>query len=398
MPDDTAGVQPGHPGLCLSPPVAIGHVMSPIPLRGGASPRIHAMHTLVLKPADRPQHPLLAGFHASWVSILLIALISTGIAAVLWIDDPRPFWHPLVTCQVYGFCIAYCVNVASPWNKTHAIWQLMGAVGAGSLIGVVAVIAVKGYSLPYVRDHAATFGWNLFAAFLNGLFVSLFFYVKFREARAEAALLKANAERHLLSRQAVEAELKLMQAQVEPHFLFNTLASVQYLTETDPPRANELLGHLIAYLRAALPQMRAASTTLGKEVDLAQAYLNILEMRMGERLRARIEVPAELRAHAFPPNMLISLVENAIKHGLEPTVNGGTIALVARRDGDTLVVSITDTGMGIADGERPAAGHGMGLANLRERLAALYGARGSFTLAAATTRGTVATLAIPYDG
>jgi sensor histidine kinase YesM len=342
-------------------------------------------------------HPLLAGFRASWVSILLIAAISTGTAAVLWIDDTRPFWHPLVTCQIYGFCIAYCVNVASPWNKSHAIWQLAGAVGVGSLIGVVLVIVVKGYSPTYVYEHAGNFGWNLFAAFLNGLFVSLFFYVKFREARAEAALLKANAERHLLSRQAVEAELKLMQAQVEPHFLFNTLASVQYLTETDPPRANELLGHLIAYLRAALPQMRAASTTLGKEVDLAQAYLNILEMRMGERLRVRVDVPGELRAHAFPPNMLISLVENSIKHGLEPTVNGGTIELAAMHEGDALVVRISDSGMGIPDGERPAAGHGVGLANLRERLAALYGARGAFTLAAAATGGTVATLAIPFD-
>jgi signal transduction histidine kinase len=355
------------------------------------------MNTLVLKSPEQPLHPLLAGFRASWVSILLIAAISTGTAAVLWIDDPRPFWHPLVTCQIYGFCIAYCVNVASPWNKTHAIWQLAAAVGVGSLIGVALVIVVKGYSLAYVHDHAANFGWNLFAAFLNGLFVSLFFYVKFREARAEAALLKANAERHLLSRQAVEAELKLMQAQVEPHFLFNTLASVQYLTETDPPRANELLGHLIAYLRAALPQMRAASTTLGKEVDLAQAYLNILEMRMGERLRVRVDVPGDLRAHAFPPNMLISLVENSIKHGLEPTVNGGTIELAAVHEGDTLVVRISDSGMGIADGERPAAGHGVGLANLRERLAALYGARGAFTLAAAATGGTVATLAIPFD-
>ena len=200
------------------------------------------MNTLVMKPSDPPLHPLLAGFRASWVSILLIAAISTGIAAVLWIEDPRPFWQPLVTCQIYGFCIAYCVNVASPWNRTHAIRQLAGAVAAGSLIGVVLVVLVKGYPLAYVREHAPTFGWNIFAAFLNGLFVSLFFYVKFREARAEAALLKANAERLLLSRQAIEAELKLMQAQVEPHFLFNTLASVQYLTETDPPRANELLG------------------------------------------------------------------------------------------------------------------------------------------------------------
>ncbi len=111
--------------------------------------------------------------------------------------------------------------------------------------------------------------------------------MKFSETRAAAALHKAEAERHLLSKQAIEAELKLMQAQVEPHFLFNTLASVQFLTETDPKQANALLGHLIEYLRAALPQLRAASTTLGREAELARAYLNILKMRIGPAARFR---------------------------------------------------------------------------------------------------------------
>src|SRR5262249_55933473 len=161
------------------------------------------------------------------------------------------------------------------------IIRLAIAACAGALIGVALVIVVKGYTMDYVRERAMFFMYNGFAAFGNGLLISLIFYVKFREARAAEALLKAEADRHLLSKQAIEAELKLMQAQVEPHFLFNTLASVQYLTETNPKEASALLGHLIGYLRAALPQLRASSTTLGKETELAEAYLNILKMRIG---------------------------------------------------------------------------------------------------------------------
>ncbi len=349
-------------------------------------------------PAARPPHPLLAGFRASWITVLLIAAINTGIAAVLWIDDPRPFWQPLVTVQLYGYAIAYCVNVASPWERAHAIARIVVAVAVGALIGVALVIVVKGYDLAYVAEHAANFGWNFFSAWFNGLTISLMFYVNIRERRADAALLEANAARHLLSRQAVEAELKLMQAQVEPHFLFNTLASVQYLTETDPPRANQLLGHLIAYLRAALPQLRASSTTLGKELQLAAAYLNILAMRMGERLRFTIAVDDALRAHPFPPNMLISLVENAVQHGLEPAIEGGHVTLAAAHAGDALVVTVTDTGRGFDDAAVPQPGHGLGLANLRERLAALYGGAAAFSLAhGAGGRGTVATLSIPWD-
>ena len=139
-------------------------------------------------------------------------------------------------------------------------------------------------------------------------------------------------------KQAVEAELKMMQAQVEPHFLFNTLASVQYLTETDPREASRLLGHLLAYLRAALPQLRTATTTLGQEIALIEAYLNVFKTRMGPRLEFSIEVPEALRGHAFPPVLLISIVENAITHGLEPQAEGGSVRIEAMRDGDRLRV------------------------------------------------------------
>jgi sensor histidine kinase YesM len=336
------------------------------------------------------------GLDFKWTTLLLILAINTGIAGVLWIDDVRPFWSPLVTAHAYGLAIAYCVNVARPWDRARPVTALMVAVAVGAAIGILVIILLKQYSLEYVRERIAFFCYNVLIAWGNGLLISLMFYVKFRETRAAAALHKAEAEHHLLSRHAVEAELKLMQAQVEPHFLFNTLASVQYLVETDPAQASRLLGHLIGYLRSALPQLRAASTTLGREAELARAYLSILQMRIGPRLAFEVDVPADLRDHPFPPNLLISLVENAIKHGIEPTAAGGTVTIGARREGDALVVSVTDTGRGLETAS-PNGGAGVGLTNVRERLAALYGPRGRFTLEPAQPTGARAVLALPFE-
>src|SRR5882672_10085867 len=368
-------------------------ILSANPMRAVEVTRMPGMSN---EPVPRRENLLISGFRFNWSTLLLIFAINTGIALVLWIDDMRPFWHPLLTVQLYGFSIAYCVNIAAPWDHETPLRRLVIASAVGSLIGVVLVIVFKGYALDYVRERLAFFMYNVFVAFGNGLLISLIFYVKRREARAVAALHKAEAERHLLSKQAIEAELKLMQAQVEPHFLFNTLASVQYLTETDPHRANLLLGHLIGYLRAALPQLRAHSSTLEREMSLAEAYLNILKMRIGPRLTFAIDLPEALRNHPFPPNLLISLVENAIKHGVEPSADGGSVKLAAGHETDSVAVTATHTGGGVAPGNRNSS-QGVGLTNIRERLAALYGARGRFTLEPAAPRGMRATLSLPFE-
>ena len=337
------------------------------------------------------------GFRFNWTTLLLLAVIDTGVALLLWSGEPevRPFWQPLVTTQLTGFAIAYCVNVAAPWDHDAPLRRLAVATFVGSLVGLVLVIVAKGYSIAHMRAEPMAFVFNVVASFLIGFSISSMFYIKRREARTAAALHKAEAERHLLSKQAVEAELKLMQAQVEPHFLFNTLASVQYLIETDPPAAGRMLGHLIDYLRAALPQLRARSSTLARETSLAEAYLNILAMRLGPRLRFTIDVPDELRDHPFPPNLVISLVENAIRHGIEPSPDGGSVALAATRTGDAIVVTVTDTGRGAAANAK--AGQGVGLTNVRERLAALYGAKARFALDPASPRGMRATLSLPFE-
>jgi sensor histidine kinase YesM len=339
---------------------------------------------------------LAAGFRVSWPTVLLIAAINTGVAGLLWIEDTRPFWHPLLSAQCFGFAIAYCVNVASPWERSWPVARLIGGVAAGTVLGMVLVMAAKGYTYLDFIERSKLFGLTMAMGFGNGLFVGLFFLIKFRDARTATALARAEAERHLLSKQAVESELKLMQAQIEPHFLFNTLASVQFLIETDPPQATRMLGHLLAYLRAALPQLRAATTTLGREIELAEAYLNILRMRMGDRLVFAIDVAPDLRTHAFPPMMLMTLVENAIEHGLEPRAEGGTVALAAKHEGDSLRVTVTDTGDGLTSGSAPRPGHGVGLVNVRDRLATLFGERGRFALEAVAPHGARAIIEIPY--
>jgi hypothetical protein len=216
-----------------------------------------------------------------------------------------------------------------------------------------------------------------------------------RKAESRARAASATAAEEGLKRQLAEAQLKMMQAQVEPHFLFNTLASVDYLIETDPARASMMQKNLIQYLRAALPQMREGSTTLGKELALVRSYLEILKVRMDDRLQFAITVPQGLMSAQFPPMVLQSLVENAIKHALEPKPEGGSITVTADIANGNLRVTVADTGLGFGAASKP--GTGVGLNNVRERLAALYSGRARFTIEANSPSGTIATVEVPYE-
>ena len=219
---------------------------------------------------------------------------------------------------------------------------------------------------------------------------------KFRaEEKARAAGLAA--ERESLLRQVSEAQMQMMQAQVEPHFLFNTLASVEYLIETDPPRAAAMQRSLISYLRAVLPQMRenATTTNLGREADMIKSYLDLLKMRMEERLNVDFVMPKGLRSASFPPMMLQSLVENAIKHGLECKEDGGTIQFRAEVAHNKLRVSVSDNGLGF--GALPSNGTGLGLQNIRERLKLIYKQKGQIIITPNQPSGVCVTIEIPYE-
>jgi sensor histidine kinase YesM len=193
-----------------------------------------------------------------------------------------------------------------------------------------------------------------------------------------------------------------MQAQVEPHFLFNTLASIDHLIETDPARASTMQKNLIALLRASMPTMREANgdgnssgvRDLGRELAVIRPYLEILKVRMEERLVTEIAVPDGLLSAEFPPMMIQTLVENAIKHGLEPKPEGGSLRVAAEILHGKMAVSVADTGLGF--GRAATAGTGVGLANIRERLQLLYGTRATLTVAENQPSGTVVTVTVPY--
>jgi hypothetical protein len=194
---------------------------------------------------------------------------------------------------------------------------------------------------------------------------------------------------------AGESELRLIQSQLEPHMLFNTLANLRALIAADPPRAQAMLDRLVSFLRATLGASRTALHPLAAEFDRLADYLALTGIRMGPRLQARLVLPAELREHPVPPLLLQPLVENSIKHGLEPRVSGGTVIVLAERDGDSIVLSVRDTGAGL----RPPRGGGTryGLQQVHERLAAQYGTRARFTLEAASDGGTLARIVIPME-
>ncbi len=212
--------------------------------------------------------------------------------------------------------------------------------------------------------------------------------------RAHAAREEVNASalrRASLEKQRQEARLRLLQAQIEPHFLFNTLSNIRRLCQSDVAGGRRMLAQLTRYLRAALPKFRIEEATLADEIEIVAAYLGLQKTRMGERLQFEIEVPPQLLGAPVPPMMLATLVENAVKHGVGPLAEGGSIRVRAAAQGGVLKLEVADDGRGFAAG----SGSGVGLANIRARLNELHGARAALFLEANAPRGVVATIALP---
>ena len=207
---------------------------------------------------------------------------------------------------------------------------------------------------------------------------------------------KADVAQTVTEKELTAAKLSLLHAQVEPHFLYNTLASAQYLTRSDPARADEMLGNLITYLRHSLPRTDTSASTLGEEVERARAYLEILRIRMGPRLQLQIDVPRHLLTLPFPAMMLQTLVENAIKHGLEPRTDGGTVWILAKEAEGQVAVTVADDGQGLGGSTR--GGTGIGLRNVRERLRLAYGAEANLSVVANFPNGVAATITVPAEG
>ncbi|MBN8489228.1 MAG: histidine kinase [Burkholderiales bacterium] len=254
---------------------------------------------------------------------------------------------------------------------------------------------------PRIERRTVSYGESLPQLALLWILASVVLKITYKgrlQAEVKAAQATETAEAESLKRQVVEARMAAMQAQVEPHFLFNTLASIDHLIETDPARASQMQKNLIALLRASMPTMRetgdGAARDLGRELAVVRPYVEILKVRMEERLDAQIDVPDGLLSAEFPSMMIQTLVENAIRHGLEPKPEGGSLRVKAEIVHGQLAVSVTDTGVGF--GNAATAGTGVGLDNIRERLKLLHGHKASLTVAANPAGGTIVTITVPY--
>jgi len=252
------------------------------------------------------------------------------------------------------------------------------------------------------REHTVHYG-NLPLLAVWWILGSMLIKITYKgrmQAEVKAAAATETAEAESLRRQVLEARMAMMQAQVEPHFLFNTLASIDHLIEFDPKRASQMQRNLISLLRASMPSMRSTDSglrPLDLELAVVRPYLEILKVRMEERLTTEIDVPDGLLSAEFPPMMIQTLVENSIKHGLEPKAEGGHLSVKAEIRHGKLCVTVADTGLGFAGaagGE--TAGTGVGLANIRERLSLLYGSKGTLTIANNPVGGTIVTITVPY--
>ena len=331
---------------------------------------------------------------AAWRSMprygLYVAIFNTAIAALLAAAGLGERFHPDFTGRLFvNFVYSQCIGLLAwflidavrhllwpgerprlPWFLPLVIGSLLTATYGGSWLGA------------QLLGHPWTLTTPLASLVITASAGFLAVMYLWERRRAET-----------IERQIAEARLKLLQAQIEPHFLFNTLANLDALIGIDPARARGMLGHLNDYLRATLASARTERNTLAGEFALLEGYLQVIAVRMGPRLSFSLDLPEALQRSEVPPMLLQPLVENAIKHGLEPKIEGGRVEIRARAEGGRLAITIADTGIGLGNSSSP--GTGLGLAHVRERLAAVYGGGAALEVGARAGGGVNVTLSIP---
>jgi signal transduction histidine kinase len=327
--------------------------------------------------------------------LLLMAAYNTAVGLFL----ASLSRYPLAMMMIYSHCIGLGIYLAVRGprlvrGQLRVDW-INGLFGipAGFVLGFALATWANGLSIDYVLQHEMDgVVMSAIAAILFGVLGTWHFHDdgQVRAARAEAEAERLQRIEH--ETLAARAQLAVLQAQIEPHFLFNTLSNVVGLIDTNAPAARQMLIDLTALLRTSLARTRRPVVTLGEEMELLRAYLGIMAVRMGPRLAWHIDAPDEVLAARLPPLLVQPLVENAIHHGLEPKTTGGHLTVRCRRDGDRLTVEVFDDGTGITTDMR----EGTGLANVRQRLAATCGPDATLALATSAAGGFTARLSLPF--
>jgi sensor histidine kinase YesM len=317
-----------------------------------------------------------------------------AVFSVFWIlFDPtarvtRVLWVNLVVANCIGFFIQGGFELGGRllggWLQRASFAARSFYYSIVSIFGVFAGYALGSTLLDWPQLWTSVLSFQgatsiLLLSLIISATLATVFFARERQAKAEMEFQRERARVEAAEKQIRVAQLQLLEAQIEPHFLYNTLANVISLIDREPATAKYMIERLIDYLRRAAVVAGDSDATLGRQVELLRAYLDLIVLRMGSRLSYKIDVPSELAALPLPPMLLQPVVENAIKHGLEPKIAGGEISVTARIEGDRLLLAVTDNGLGIRS-TRAAGSTGLGLANLRARLSTMHGARASLAI------------------
>ena len=333
----------------------------------------------------------------------------TLIASGLWGLVLSPAWTTtsalvlMLRTMTIGIALMVIFGVLERWPRRLPRWfarwvlQVLGvAIAAPFVIAALYAVLFYGDAVPFWQHETRMNGYSTLAmtAILFAPWIAMSALMRARDEAVRSQGVAFERERGELERKALDARLRLLQAQLEPHFLFNTLANVRELVESRSPQASNVLASLIAYLRAAVPRLQEPVTTLGHELQLVRAYLDLMQMRMPDRLQFSIEADEALRGLRCPPMTLLSLVENAVRHGIDPSEEGGRIDVRVRAQDGRIRAQVIDTGVGMRNDSK---GLGTGLSTLRERLQLSFGSDAHMRILAVEPHGVCAEVFFPAD-
>lgn len=348
---------------------------------------------VALHPKPTGERAPFSGFLKDLFIVVLLMIALSGVLTVLM---GTGFMFNLRYSLAIGISVLLLSHLLMmKQGRCNLDWVTSGvAISAGSGLGILIGTLANGMNpLMLLEKHPTLLPALLLVSLVCGPAISYFFYTRKVIAETTAALRQEELERISHEQRLTEANFRVLQAQIEPHFLFNTLSNVLSLISTRPDQAEQMLGNFTEYLRASLQQTRSDRIELKDELATIRSYLDIMTVRMGNRLRYYIDVPPELLQVMVPPLLMQPLVENAVEHGIDPKPEGGVITVHAERDGDMLILEISDTGDGITSSDSM----GVGMTNIRDRLQLLYHEQASFRVKVNSPRGTTVRLTIPME-
>lgn len=336
----------------------------------------------------------------SWRRVLFALAVSTPFGLVLSIPSSTATLVVVGRAMLVGLLVLLAFGLLEQWPRRLPRWlgrwvlQLVGVVMVVPLGALLAYWVTTGGDPQFAQNPPRVIGFLqlTFTGILFAPWIALGAMVRQRDAFVHEQALAFELERSELERKALDARLRLLQAQVEPHFLFNTLANVKALVDAGSPQASRVLESLIAYLRATVPRLHEPTTTLGQELQLVRAYLEVMQMRMPDRLQFALRIEHGARELHCPPMTLLTLVENAVRHGIDPSEDGGRIDVEIWLRNGRVLLRVTDTGVGL---KATSGGLGTGLTTLRERLQLAFGGDAQLRLMEVEPHGVAAELEFP---